>query len=162
MEASSAIEIEVDGTIEPVFDPSDLRGALLATLAEVERDETVAPRLRAAGVHLCLALDEFDDRLEIGPSSEPQETIAWRFLAPGEPAREGALELAMGAEVANRWLLGLESLPVAMARGRARVSGGASAALAALPAIRLIAEPYRRLVGSSFPGLAADPGPRPS
>ncbi|UJA20709.1 hypothetical protein HJD18_11150 [Thermoleophilia bacterium SCSIO 60948] len=155
MEATSA-EIEDRAARGSRFDPNELRGALLETLEEVRRDETVAARLRAVGVHLCLALDEFDERLEIGSSSDPDEVIAWRFLAPDESPREGALELAMGAETANRWLLGRESLPVAVARGRARVSGGASAALAALPAVRLISEPYRKLVGTSFPGLAGD------
>ena len=159
---SGGAAIEEAELSAPSFDPADLRGALLETLAAIERDESVAPRLRAAGIHLCLALDEFDDRLEIGPSSEPDEAIAWRFLAIGESPRAGALELTMSAEVANRWLLGLESLPVAVARGRVRVAGGPTAALAALPAVRLIAEPYRQLVSSSFPGLAGGPEPSAS
>ena len=60
----------------------------------------------------------------------------------------------MTSEVANRYLQGRESLAIAIARGRVRVSGEAGAALRCLPATRLIAERYRSVVESDYPSLA--------
>jgi hypothetical protein len=61
----------------------------------------------------------------------------------------------MNSEVANRYLQGRESLAIAIARGEVRCEGESSAALLYLPATRLIAEPYRRVVEAEYPRLAA-------
>ena len=65
------------------------------------------------------------------------------------------LELEMDSTVANRFLLGRESLAVAIARGEARFRGEARAALLYLPATRLLFESYKQVVTSEYPTLAA-------
>jgi hypothetical protein len=62
----------------------------------------------------------------------------------------------MGSEVANRYLQGAESVPIAIARGRIRCSGESRSVLLYLPAARLIQRPYKRLVRAEYPHLALD------
>ena len=66
------------------------------------------------------------------------------------------LELEMDSEVANGYLQERESLAVAIARGRVKTSGDAKAALLYIPALRLLARPYRRVVTDEHPQLALD------
>ena len=60
----------------------------------------------------------------------------------------------MTSEVANRYLQGRESLAIAIARGKVRCEGDSRSALLYLPAVRLLCEPYRRIVANGFPALA--------
>ena len=60
----------------------------------------------------------------------------------------------MDSDVANRYLQGKESLAVAMARRRVRTRGDRSVALLYVPALRLVCEPYRRVVAADYPHLA--------
>ena len=60
----------------------------------------------------------------------------------------------MTAPVANRYLLGSESIAIAIARGQVKVRGDLRLALLYLPAVRLLCGPYRAAVEADFPGLA--------
>jgi hypothetical protein len=60
----------------------------------------------------------------------------------------------MDSATANAYLQGKESLAVAIARGKVRCSGESRVALLYLPALRLVVEPYRRLVRERYPHLA--------
>jgi hypothetical protein len=60
----------------------------------------------------------------------------------------------MSSAVANSFLQGRESLPVAIARKRVRCRCEARAALLFLPALRLLSAPYRELIESDYPHLA--------
>jgi hypothetical protein len=62
----------------------------------------------------------------------------------------------MSSSVANAYLQGATSLPVAIARGEIRCSGDARAALHYLPAAGLITGPYRELVATEFEHLAVN------
>ena len=57
----------------------------------------------------------------------------------------------MDSDVANRYLQGRESLAIAIARGQVAVRGDSRIALLYLPALRLICEPYRRVVETEYP-----------
>ena len=60
----------------------------------------------------------------------------------------------MDSEVANRYLQGKESLAIAIARRRVRCRGESKVALLYVPAMRLLCEPYRRVVAAEYPHLA--------
>jgi hypothetical protein len=60
----------------------------------------------------------------------------------------------MDSEVANRYLQGAESLAIAIAHGRVRVSGESKTALLYLPLLQRVCEPYRRIATEEFPRLA--------
>jgi hypothetical protein len=59
----------------------------------------------------------------------------------------------MDSDVANGWLQGAESVPVAIARGEISCSGDARCALLYLPAVKLLHEPYRKLLRERYPHL---------
>jgi hypothetical protein len=81
--------------------------------------------------------------LNLAASDRPDSFIEWRF---GNAGWKPKLELKMDSEVANAWLQGKESIPVAIARGRVRNAGEARCALLYLPATKLIQEQYKRLI----------------
>ena len=83
-------------------------------------------------------------------AGEDGHNLSWSFDDESWPAR---LVLTMETAVANRFLQGAESLAIAIARGRVRCSGESRAALQYLPATRLLAEPYSRVVERDFPDL---------
>jgi len=66
---------------------------------------------------------------------------------------QALLVLQMPTPIANRFLQGSESIAIAIARGQVRFSGESRAALRYLPATRLLAGPYRRVVERDFPDL---------
>ena len=61
----------------------------------------------------------------------------------------------MTCAVANRYLLGSESLAIALARREVRCEADSRVALLYLPAARLLSDSYRRVVEADFPALAA-------
>ena len=86
-------------------------------------------------------------------AAEGDHNLTWSFADdPGWPPK---LVLRMPAAVANRYLQGRESLAIAIARGRSAARGESRTALLYLPAARLLAEPYRRVVEAEFPALVA-------
>lgn len=143
---------ETGAPTSPSSRATEVQAALQGALAAAAADERVGPLIAAtklrmrfeftdSGVVLNLAAGEGDGGLRWWSS----EDAGWR----------PQFSLAMGSEVANSYLLGRQSLAIAIARGQARVSSDAGAALRCLPATRLISGPYRRVVQSRFPTLAA-------
>jgi hypothetical protein len=133
------------------MDAEQFRAALERALTEAESDERVGPPICATKMRLRFVFDDVGLALNIA-ALEGEERLSWSF---GSVAWEPKLTLTMNSEVANRYLLGRESLAIALARGRVRVRGDSRTALLYLPAARLISEPYRRVVDSAFPALAA-------
>jgi hypothetical protein len=139
--------------VAPAFRSSDeLREVLDRALTEVDADERIGPLLRAAGLRIRFRFTDLNAVLEVAASDEDGHHLAWRFDAETEPK----LELRMASGVANAYLQGRESLAVAIARGRVRCKGDARATLLYVPAVRLLAEPYRRVVREHYPHLALD------
>ena len=62
----------------------------------------------------------------------------------------------MDSDVANRLFQGRESLAVAVARRRIKVSGDPRSTLLYVPALRYLVEPYRGAVRHRQPSLALD------
>ena len=127
----------------------DFRNALDRALAEADADERLGPLLGAT--RLRLRFEFTDTGLELNVAAgEGDRNLTWAF---GDAEWRAQLELAMETPIANRFLQGSESIAIAIARGQVRLSGGSRAALRYLPATRLLAGPYRRVVERDFPDL---------
>jgi hypothetical protein len=131
---------------------SDFRAALDETLAAADADERIGPLIGATNLRLRLEFTDSDLGLNIA-AAEGVHNLVWSF---GEPDWTPKLLLQMAAAVANRYLLGRESLAIAIAHGQVRVQGGSRVALLYLPATRLLCEPYREVVAARYPALAVD------
>jgi hypothetical protein len=131
----------------------ELREVLERLLRSVDADERVGPLLRAAALRIRFEFPDRNTVLNVRASEEGGSHLSWSF---GDVDWEPRLTLTMESEVANGYLQGRESLPIAIARGKVRPRGESRVALLYLPALRLICEPYRRLIGNSYPHLALD------
>jgi hypothetical protein len=129
---------------------AELVRALERTLAEADADDRVGPAIAATHLRLRIELTDLDLALNIA-SDEGDHNLSWSF--DDDPGWTPKLVLRMPAAVANRYLQGRESLAIAIARGEVRCRGESRAALLYLPAARLLAEPYRRVVEDEFPAL---------
>ena len=133
------------------MDAEEFRAALERALTEADSDERIGPLICATRMRLRFVFDDVGLQLNLAAFAD-DERFSWSF---GAVAWEPKLTLAMNSDVANRYLLGRESLAIAVARGQVRVRGDSRAAMLYLPAARLISEPYTRVVESAFPALAA-------
>jgi hypothetical protein len=139
------------GTKASGTDSEEFREVLDRALRELDADERSGPLLRAAGLSLRIELTDIDLVLRITAADDGEHHLRWTFLDTGGPAK---LDLRMDSETANAYLQGEESLAIAIARGKVRCSGESRVALLYLPAMRLVVEPYRRLVRERYPHLA--------
>ncbi len=130
---------------------AELHDALDGLLTVVDADEQVGALLRAADLRLRLEFVDFGVVLNIVASEDPRRHVEWSFS--DRDAAQAKLELSMSSEVANRWLQGVESIPIAIARGEITCSGDARCALLYLPAVKLFNEPYRELLRERHPHL---------
>jgi hypothetical protein len=129
----------------------EFREVLDRALQELDGDERSGPLLRAAGLSLRIEITDLDLVLRVAASDEGEHHLRWTFDDTGEPAK---LDLRMDSETANAYLQGKESLAIGIARRRVRCSGESRVALLYLPALRLVVEPYRRLVRERYPHMA--------
>ena len=129
---------------------SEFRAALDEALAAADADERIGPLIGATELRLRLEFTDLEPGLNIA-AGEGEHNLIWSF---GEPEWTPKLVLQMAAAVANRYLLGRESLAIAIAHGQVRVSGGSRVALLYLPATRLLCEAYRKVVEDRYPALA--------
>jgi len=131
---------------------AEVQAALQGALAAASADERVGPLIAATKMRMRF---EFTDSGLVLNLEAGEGDGGLRWWSSEDAGWRPQFSLAMGSEVANRYLLGRQSLAIAIARGQARVSGEAGAALRCLPVTRLISEPYRRVVQAHFPRLAA-------
>jgi hypothetical protein len=134
----------------PKVSAAQLRDLLDRSLAEVDADDQAGSHLRATGLRARLRIRDLGLVLDVEPSEEGDHHLRWTF---SESAGEPKLELIMDSQVANAYLQGRESLPIAMARNRVRCKGEARSALLYLPAMRVVVDAYRRLVRKDYPEL---------
>lgn len=148
-----SIRRELGGSTDKkiVIAADELREVLDRALADLDADERSGAVLRATGLELRLELTDLDLVVRVEASDEPGRHVRWAFADDGRGAK---LDLRMDAATANAYLQGQESLPIAIARGRVKCSGGSKIALLYLPVLRLVAEPYRRWAGELHPHLA--------
>ena len=132
----------------------ELREILERVLSRVDESERAGPVLRATGMRLRLRCPDLGFAVNIAASESADSCISWSFAkrTPWKPK----LELTMASEVANAYLQGKASVPVAIARGEIKCAGDARAALLYLPAAKLITDPYRELVAAEYPHLAVE------
>lgn len=131
---------------------AEMREVLDRVLAAVNGDERLGPLLQATRLQLAIVCPDVKGVVQVAASDEPGSYICWRFDRRG--GQKPNLVLTMDSAVANEWLQGGESVPMAIAHRRMKCSGDARYALLYLPAVKLIAGPYRRLVRSQYPHLA--------
>jgi hypothetical protein len=132
------------------MDAAQFRDALERALADADRDERRGPLLSATKMRLRFVFTDLG--LELNLAAESDGTLRWTF---GEVPWEPKLTLTMDSETAHRYLLGRESLAIAVAHGQVRVRGESRAALLYLPATRLLCDPYRRAVEGTVPAVSA-------
>jgi hypothetical protein len=131
---------------------ADFRAALEQALERADSDERIGPLIAATKLRMRFDFPDTDVQLNIAAGEgEDGRNLRWSFA---DVDWKPKLELTMDSAVANRFLQGRESLAIAIARGRARYRGDSHIALVALPATRLLCEPYREVVREGFPSLA--------
>jgi hypothetical protein len=129
----------------------EFRAALDQALRSADADERIGPAICATRLRIRYEFTDAGLALNVAAAGGAHN-LSWSF---GEdPGWRPELELAMDAEVANRYLQGAESLAIAIARGQIRLRGDSRTALRYLPAMRLLCDPYRRAVETDFPSLA--------
>lgn len=129
----------------------ELREVLDRALRELDSDPRAGPLLRAAGLSVRIEMTDIDLVVRVAASEDDHHNVRWTFADEREPAK---LSLQMDSATANAYLQGKESLAIAIARGKVRTSGDSRVALLYLPAMRLVVEPYRRLVKERYPHLS--------
>jgi hypothetical protein len=129
-----------------------LRAALERALGEADTDEQIGPLIGATRLRMRFEFTDLKMALNVA-AAEDDHNLAWSFA--DDPGWRPKLVLRMTSEVANRYLQGRESLAIGIARGQVRCQADSGAALLYLPAARLLTVPYRRVVESDYPALAA-------
>ena len=141
----------VEATRSPNGSATEFRELLDEALSELDADEKSGPLLRAAGLRMRFDFPDLGLVLNVAASEDPGHHLRWEFSDAVD--WEPKLNLSMDSQIANAYLQGKESLAIGIARGRVRWNGGTRCALLYLPALRLVAEPYRRLVRREYPHL---------
>jgi hypothetical protein len=119
---------------------SDFRAALDETLAAADADERIGPLIGATNLRLRLEFTDSDLGLNIA-AAEGVHSLVWSF---GEPDWTPKLLLRMAAAVANRYLLGRESLAIAIAHGRSGCRAGHGSRCSTCPRLACSASPTAR------------------
>ena len=124
------------------------------TFERIEDDQALGPHLHASGLRERLQLSDLDLTVELAAAGSGDRCLDWSFdlHSPFEPH----LSLTMDSAVANSVLQNAESIGVAIARGRIKVSGQPGAALVHLPAMRLIGAEYAGLIATDYPHLVIE------
>jgi hypothetical protein len=134
------------------IESEEFRAALDRTLERADSDERIGPLIAATRLRMKFEFTDTGLVLNIAAGADEETNLHWSF---GEVDWRPKLELRMDTPTANRFLQGRESLAIAIAHGRARYRGETGSVLLGLPATRLLCEPYRDVVRSEFPALAA-------
>jgi hypothetical protein len=127
---------------------AELREVLDRLLEAVDADERIGPVLRAAHLRTRFEFTDMGLALNVSSAEGEEHCIEWDYGAAPRP--KPRLFLAMDSGTVNRWLQGRESIAIAIARGRVRCAGESRSALAFLPVVKLLGEPYRRLIASDY------------
>lgn len=128
----------------------EFREVLDETLSMLDSDERSGPRFRASGMNIRFELPDIGSVLDVAAGDGETHNLRWKF-APSDWAPK--LQLRMDSDFANEFLQGRESLAIAVARGRVRVTGEPRFTLLYVPALRLLVEPYRRAVHALHPAM---------
>jgi hypothetical protein len=131
---------------------AELREALERALEAVDADDRVGPLIGATQLRMRFEFTDLDLALNLA-AGDRDRNIEWSFA--DDPGWKPRLVLRMSSAVANRYLLGRESLAIALARREVRCEADSRVALLYLPAARLVADSYRKVVERDFPSLAA-------
>jgi hypothetical protein len=142
----------VEAREHQVASASEFRRLLDEALRMVDADQRSGPLIRATGMRMRLEFPDLDLVLNVGPGEEAGSRLGWEFSDHVE--WNPRLSLTMDSTVANACLQGKESLAIAIARRRVRLSGEARSALRYVPALRLVGDAYRRVVRAEYPHLA--------
>ena len=131
---------------------AELRDLLDQALSDLDADPRTGSLLRATGLRIRFRITDLGLVLNVAPSEEGAHHLRWTFS--NRTRWEPKLELVMDSETANAYLQGKESLAIAIAQGRVRCKGETRWALLYVPSLRVLVDPYRRLVRRRYPELA--------
>lgn len=124
-------------------------------LEEVDADPEIGPKMRSARVPHRFVFTDVEVVLDITASELDDRALRWEFSERAD--WKPVLTMEMESEVANRYLQGRENLPIALARGRIRLScAEARAALSLLPTNRELIKRYSEIIARDYPHLALD------
>jgi hypothetical protein len=143
-------DLLVEGGSRGYASAEQARELIERTLEAASADADAGPILRAADLRARYCLTDVDLVVGVVPG-EGDACLRWSFA--DEQPFDARLRLEMDSTVANRLLQGLESVPVAIARGRIQVSGDGDAVLRYLPVMPLIARHYRAVLERDCPEL---------
>jgi hypothetical protein len=149
---SNAVAVERQPARTAAPSRAEFRELLERVLAEVDGDERIGALMRAADIRLRFRFGDLDLTLDVAASEDEHHHLRWSFDEDVDWSPK--LELEMDSDVANRYLQGKESLAIGIARGRVKARGESRVALLYVPALRLVCEPYRRVVAADYPRLA--------
>lgn len=133
---------------------AEFQAVLDDVLTETDADDHAGPMLRAAGLRIRFEFPDLPLVLSLAATEEGDHHLAWLFS--DEVDWKPKLTLRMDSKVANAYLQGKESLAIAIARGRVKATGDTRSALVYIPALRLLATSYRRLVTQEHPHLVLE------
>jgi hypothetical protein len=134
------------------MDREQIRAALDQALREADADDRLGPLIGATGLRMRIELTDLGMAVNVA-AADAGRNLTWSFA--DDPGWSPKLTLLMTSDVANRYLLGRESLAIGIAHGQVRCRADSRTALVYLPAARLIGESYRRVVEAEYPALAA-------
>ena len=149
---SNAVAVERQSARAAAPSRAEFRELLERVLTEVDGDERIGALMRAADIRLRFRFGDLDLTLDVAASDDEHHHLRWSFDEDVDWSPK--LELEMDSDVANRYLQGEESLAIGIARGRVKARGESRVALLYVPALRLVCEPYRRVVAADYPRLA--------
>lgn len=146
-------ESKAHGAARPIaLDAASLRDLIDHALTDLDADQGSGPLLGASGMKVRIEVTDLSMHIDVAAIEDSSgHHLRWGFA---DPDWEPKLSLRMDSATANAYLQGRESLAIGIARGRVRCRGESGVALAYLPLLRLIAEPYRRAVMERAPALA--------
>jgi hypothetical protein len=124
-------------------------------LEEIDGDPEVGPKMRSTRVPHRFVFTDLGVVVDITASERSDHALRWEFSERAD--WKPALTMEMESEVANRYLQGRENLPIALARGRIRLScAEARAALSLLPTNRELIRLYTQIIARDYPHLVLD------
>jgi ubiquinone biosynthesis protein UbiJ len=114
-------------------------------------DPAMGPALRAADAPQRFHFTDLDLVVNIRAGHPAEPNLVWEWS--DDVDWDSRTEIAMTADVANRYFQGKLNVPVALARRRVRIGGDLALALKLVPLTQPLGPRYRELLATEYPHL---------
>jgi hypothetical protein len=121
------------------------------TFELMSEDPSMGPRLRDADTPQRFEFTDYDLVVNIRAGGRTEPNLVWEWT--DDVDWEPRVQMTMSSETANRYFQGKENIAIAIARRRIKTGGDVKAALALMPIVKAVFEPYRNMVVSDYPHL---------